>query len=57
MANIYRNRLYHGGLASFGKDSKIIAYTMNALHNWIILPYNDIDALTAAVEEHRDDLA
>jgi glutamate-1-semialdehyde 2,1-aminomutase len=48
---------YHGGLASFGKDSKVIANTMNAPHKWIVLPYNDIDALKAAVEEHKDDLA
>lgn len=48
---------YHGGLASFGKDSKVIANTMNAPHKWIVLPYNDVDALKAAVEEHKDDLA
>jgi glutamate-1-semialdehyde 2,1-aminomutase len=48
---------YHGGLASFGKDSKVIANTMNAPHKWMILPYNDVDALNAAVEEYKDDLA
>ena len=48
---------YHGGLASFGKDSKVIANTMNASHKWIVLPYNDVDALRVAVEEHKDDLA
>jgi glutamate-1-semialdehyde 2,1-aminomutase len=48
---------YHGGLASFGKDSKITANTMNAPHKFVVAPYNDIDALTAIVEEHESDLA
>jgi glutamate-1-semialdehyde 2,1-aminomutase len=48
---------YHGGLASFGKDEKIKANTMNSPHKWVVLPYNDIEALSQAVEEHKDDLA
>jgi glutamate-1-semialdehyde 2,1-aminomutase len=31
--------------------------TMNAPHDWIVVPYNDIPALEAAVAEHTPDLA
>lgn len=48
---------YHGGLATFGKDGKVAANVMNAPHNFVIAPYNDIKALDELVEEHRDDLA
>lgn len=48
---------YHGGLASFGKDSKITANTMNAPHKFVVAPYNDISALVKIVQEYKDDLA
>ncbi|KAH7348426.1 glutamate-1-semialdehyde 2,1-aminomutase family protein [Rhexocercosporidium sp. MPI-PUGE-AT-0058] len=48
---------YHGGLATFGKDGKVTANSMNAPHNFVIAPYNDIAALEGLVAEHRDDLA
>ena len=48
---------YHGGLASFGKDSKITANTMNAPHKFVVAPYNNVDTLSKMVEEHKDDLA
>lgn len=62
-AYIQRNKIFvfksghHGGLSSFGKDSKVIANTMKASHHWIDLPYTDIEILTAAIAEHKDDLA
>ncbi|TVY22686.1 Beta-phenylalanine transaminase [Lachnellula hyalina] len=48
---------YHGGLATFGKDGKVTANSMNVPHKFIIAPYNDIKALEEIVEEHKDDLA
>lgn len=48
---------YHGGLATFSKDDKVTANSMNAPHNFVIAPYNDIKALDEIVAKHRDDLA
>lgn len=31
--------------------------TMNAPHDWVVVPYNDVPALEAAVSEHKADLA
>jgi glutamate-1-semialdehyde 2,1-aminomutase len=47
---------YHGGLATFG-DDKVTANSMNAPHNFVIAPYNDIQALNEIVAKHKDDLA
>jgi glutamate-1-semialdehyde 2,1-aminomutase len=48
---------YHGGLATFSKDSKVTANSMNAPHNFVVAPYNDIKALDKIVMENREDLA
>ncbi|KAH6712453.1 glutamate-1-semialdehyde 2,1-aminomutase family protein [Leptodontidium sp. MPI-SDFR-AT-0119] len=48
---------YHGGLATFGKDGKVTANSMNVPHNFVIAPYNDIKALGEVVAEHKNDLA
>jgi glutamate-1-semialdehyde 2,1-aminomutase len=48
---------YHGGLATFGKDGKVTANSMNVPHKFVIAPYNDIEALREIVEEHKSDLA
>lgn len=48
---------YHGGLATFSKDDKVTANSMNAPHNFVIAPYNDIQALEEIVAQHKDDLA
>jgi glutamate-1-semialdehyde 2,1-aminomutase len=48
---------YHGGLATFGKDGKVTANSMNVPHKFVIAPYNDIEALAEIVEEHKSDLA
>ncbi|CZR61354.1 related to acetylornithine aminotransferase [Phialocephala subalpina] len=48
---------YHGGLATFSKDDKVTANSMNAPHNFIVAPYNDIQALEEIVAQHKDDLA
>lgn len=45
---------YHGGLASFGG---VVAAGMNAPGSFVIVPYNDIAALNAAVEANKDNLA
>lgn len=39
---------YHGGVLTFGGGDNPI----NVPHDWLILPYNDIDAVTAAIAEH-----
>ncbi|KIW18944.1 hypothetical protein PV08_03233 [Exophiala spinifera] len=53
---------YHGGLATFTSQSSMNMKssgkkTMNAPHDWVVVPYNDIAALEAAVSEHKADLA
>ncbi|KAK5210499.1 hypothetical protein LTR47_000391 [Exophiala xenobiotica] len=53
---------YHGGLATFTSQSSMNMKssgkrTMNAPHDWIVVSYNDIPALEAAVTEHTPDLA
>ncbi|KUJ19458.1 beta-transaminase [Mollisia scopiformis] len=48
---------YHGGLATFSKDDKVTANSMNAPHNFVIAPYNDIQAFHDLVAKHKDDLA
>lgn len=48
---------YHGGLATFGKDGKVTANSMNTPHNFVIAPYNNIKALGEVVAEHKNDLA
>lgn len=39
---------YHGGVLTFGRSNDPI----NVPHDWVILPYNDIAAATAAFAEH-----
>lgn len=53
---------YHGGTLAFatqsGNNMKSAGKaSMNVPHEWVIVPYNDIEAIKAAVEEHKDDLA
>ncbi|KAI9733255.1 MAG: hypothetical protein M1834_003339 [Cirrosporium novae-zelandiae] len=48
---------YHGGLATFLTDSVSGEKTMNTPHKFIIVPYNDVPALTTTVETHKSDLA
>lgn len=48
---------YHGGLATFSKDSMVTANCINAPHNFVIAPCNDIKALDMIVAEYKDDLA
>jgi glutamate-1-semialdehyde 2,1-aminomutase len=48
---------YHGGLLTFSKDDKVTANSMNAPHNLVVVPYNDIEALRKVVQKHKDDLA
>ncbi|KIW40445.1 uncharacterized protein PV06_07646 [Exophiala oligosperma] len=53
---------YHGGLATFTSQSSMNMKssgkkTMNAPHDWVVVPYNDIPALEAAVSENKADLA
>jgi glutamate-1-semialdehyde 2,1-aminomutase len=54
---------YHGGLAAFASEKATTNMTssgpktMNAPHDWVVVPYNDVAALQAAVDEHKADLA
>ncbi|KAK0121733.1 hypothetical protein ONS95_010019 [Cadophora gregata] len=48
---------YHGGLAIFGKDGKVTANVMNAPHNFVVAPYNDLNAFDELVEKYKHDLA
>ncbi len=44
---------YHGGVLSFGGA----AAAVNVPHDWLPLPYNDLDAARDAVRQHGDALA
>ncbi|KIX07429.1 uncharacterized protein Z518_02082 [Rhinocladiella mackenziei CBS 650.93] len=53
---------YHGGLAAFATESENNMKssgkkTMNAPHDWVVVPYNNVAALETAVHEHKADLA
>ncbi|KAJ9131002.1 Beta-transaminase [Pleurostoma richardsiae] len=48
---------YHGGLLSFMFVPPPGEFGMNVTMDWIILPYNDTEALEMAVEQNKDDLA
>lgn len=44
---------YHGGVLTFGAGSSPV----NVPHDWLILPYNDVDAVDAAFAEHGATIA
>jgi glutamate-1-semialdehyde 2,1-aminomutase len=44
---------YHGGVLTFGTGPSPV----NVPHDWLILPYNDAAAVTAAFDQHGDDIA
>ncbi len=46
---------YHGGVMTFGGANH--ENPMNVPHDWLILPYNDIDAFRAAQRDHGDSIA
>lgn len=44
---------YHGGVLTFGSGSNPV----NVPHDFVVLPYNDVDAFTAAVADHGASIA
>ena len=47
------NGAYHGGVLTFGGGGSPV----NVPHDFVVLPYNDLDAARAAVQAHGKDLA
>ncbi|KAJ9130774.1 Beta-transaminase [Pleurostoma richardsiae] len=53
---------YHGGLAAFSSEkennmAQSSTKTMNVPHKFVVAPYNDVAAMQALVDEHKDNLA
>ena len=48
---------YHGGVISFGGVGSSGSGSVNVPHEWLIAPYNDLDAATAIVNREGDALA
>jgi glutamate-1-semialdehyde 2,1-aminomutase len=44
---------YHGGVLTFGAQPNPV----NVPHDWVVLPYNDVDVARSAFEEHGDEIA
>lgn len=44
---------YHGGVLSFGDGPNAV----NVPHDWLLVPYNDLDAVRAAFTAHGADIA